>query len=305
MNRKRGIIRALLVLLLLGIALVLMIYPFIANYIFENRADSIVSTIERKAENTDSAKWKNAVEQAKLYNHVIASGHIQLKDPFIAEELEEAAGEYMGLLCMTEDGVMGFIEIPSISLSLPIYHGTSDQVLEMGAGHLQGTSLPVGGESTHTVLTGHSGLSNARLFTDLTEMEENDIFFLNVMGQKLAYKVDQIKTVLPTELDDLYVIPGKDYCTLITCTPYGVNTHRLLVRGIRTDDMEMRGNSQVFRKKQKESKWMAEYKRAMVISVSIFLLCLVLLFTKRKYDAERKSHSVIQEDERRNISNET
>lgn len=305
MGRKRGIIKALLVLLLLGISLLLMIYPFISNYVFENRADSIVSTIEKNAENADTGRWEEAVKEAELYNHVIASGHIQLKDPFEAEELDETAGGYAGLLCMTEDGVMGFIEIPSISLSLPIYHGTSERILEMGAGHLQGTSLPVGGESTHTALTGHSGLSNAKLFTDLIEMEENDIFFLNIMGRKLAYRVDQIKTVLPTELSDLYVESGKDYCTLITCTPYGINTHRLLVRGIRTDYEETLGDPQTFKKKQKESKWMAEYKKAVCISVSIFLFCLVLLFAKRRHDAEKELKNVISGNKRRSMSNET
>ena len=151
MSRKKGIIKILLVFLLLGIALGLMVYPFIANYIFENRADSIVSVLEQSAQDTDNTEWKTAIEQAEEYNHVLASGHIQLKDPFIEEKPGETAGDYASLLCMTDDGVMGFIEIPSIDLSLPIYHGTSEQVLEMGAGHLQGTSLPVGGESTHTV----------------------------------------------------------------------------------------------------------------------------------------------------------
>lgn len=282
MSRKKGIIKILLVFLLLGIALGLMAYPFIANYIFENRADSIVSVIEQSAQNTDKEEWKTAIEQAEEYNHVLASGHIQLKDPFMEEKLGEEAGDYDSLLCMTDDGVMGFIEIPSIDLSLPIYHGTSEQVLEMGAGHLQGTSLPVGGESTHTVLTGHTGLSSAKLFTDLAELEIEDIFFLKVMGKRLTYKVDRIKVVLPSELDDLCVERGKDYCTLITCTPYGVNTHRLLVRGERTEDQETLEEPDTFQEKKVESKWMEEYKRALFISFVCFIGLMALFLIKKQ-----------------------
>lgn len=278
----------MLVLLLLSIALGLMVYPFLSNYIFENRADSIVNAIKRFGQEEDNAEWKAAIERAQIYNHVIASGHVQIKAPFMEEELEDVTGDYSTLLCMTEDGVMGFIEIPSIDLSLPIYHGTSEQVLEMGAGHLQGTSLPIGGESTHTVLTGHTGLSNAKLFTDLTELNEDDIFFLKVMGKKLAYKVDQIKVVLPGELSDLCVEEGKDYCTLITCTPYGVNTHRLLVRGERTDYQEAVSNPETFQEKKVESKWMEEYKKALFISLGCFLGLMILLIVKRYLTGQNK-----------------
>ncbi|MDO4324291.1 MAG: class C sortase [Lachnospiraceae bacterium] len=283
MGKSRGIVRGLLVLLTLGIALALMSYPFVANYIFENRTDSIVSAIERSVQDAEEDGWKTMIEQAREYNHVLSGGAIQLRDPFVEEASENTAGDYDSLLCMTDDGVMGFIEIPSVSLALPIYHGTSDQVLEKGAGHLQGTSLPVGGESTHTVLTGHSGLSSAKLFTDLAELKEEDVFFLNVMGEKLAYKVDRIKVVLPNELNDLYVEKGKDYCTLLTCTPYGVNTHRLLVRGERTEYLSAVNDPEVFQKKKEASKWMAEYKRALSISIIVFLTGAVLMFLIRYF----------------------
>lgn len=279
--KKRSIVRGLLVLLLFGIALGLMFYPFVASYIFENRADSIVDTIEETAQDTNDSERKAAIESAVSYNHELASGHVQLRDPFDEEQLDETVGKYNSLLCMTEDGVMGFIKIPSIDVSLPIYHGTSERVLEMGAGHLQGSSLPVGGESTHTVITGHSGLSNAKLFTDLTELEEGDIFFLHVMGEILAYKVGQIKVVLPTEADDLHIETGKDYCTLLTCTPYGVNSHRLLVRGERTDYQEAVDNPETFQTKKVESKWMAEYKHALFISLGCFGICILILLLLR------------------------
>lgn len=284
---KRGIVKVLLVLLLFGGALALTMYPFIANYLFENKTDSVVNSIEQSAQDIDDSEQKAAIEAAKKYNQTIANGHVQLKDPFDDEQLEQEAGEYNSLLNLTDDGVMGTIEIPSINVSLPIYHGTSDSVLEKGVGHLQGTSLPVGGESTHTVLTGHTGLSNAKLFTDLTEVEEGDIFFLNVMGEKLAYKVDQIKVVLPSELNSLKVVPGEDYCTLVTCTPYGVNSHRLLVRGVRTDYKEAVESPETFESREVKSKWMDEYKKALLISIGCFCGGLIILFAVRRFFTSR------------------
>ena len=236
--RKQGITKIILVFLLFLVSSALILYPFIANYVFEHRADSLVHTVEENVEEIDDSMRKSQLEQARNYNEMIASGHIQLQDPFVEEVDGKALDNYDELLCMTGDGVMGFINIPSIKVSLPVYHGTSEQTLEVGAGHLQGSSLPVGGRSTHSVITGHTGLSNAKLFTDLIELSKGDIFILNVYGEKLVYEVDQIKTVVPYELEDLAIIPEKDYCTLVTCTPYGVNTHRLLVRGIRTENVD-------------------------------------------------------------------
>jgi sortase A len=136
---------------------------------------------------------------------------------------------------------MGYIEIPGISVYLPIYHGTDDAVLQVGAGHIEGSSFPVGGESTHSVLSGHRGLKSAKLFTDIDQLTEGDVFMLHVLNETLTYQVDQIRIVLPEELDDLKIETGEDYCTLITCTPYGVNTHRLLVRGHRIENTETTG----------------------------------------------------------------
>lgn len=275
--KKRGIAKVLLVLLLFLVSAVLILYPFLANYVFEHRADSLVHLAEETAEEIDDSKRQSQLELARQYNETIASGHIQLTDPFIGEVGESFADDYDSLLCLTEDGVMGFIQIPSIGVSLPVYHGTSEQTLQAGAGHLEGTSLPIGGSSTHSVITGHTGLSNAKLFTDLIELKEGDRFTLNIYGETLFYEVDQIKTVLPSELDDLSVAPGEDYCTLVTCTPYGVNTHRLLVRGRRTTDMEDAGNEEGFRAKAVESKWMQEYKRDVLISLGLFAAGIILL----------------------------
>lgn len=280
---KRGIVKGLMVFLLFGIAIALTMYPFISNWLFENKTDSVADAVEQAAQELDNSEQQAALQAAREYNQVLANGHVTLTDPFEEDVTDEDLAEYESLLNLMDDGVMGTVEIPVIDVSLPIYHGTSESVLEKGVGHLHGTSLPVGGESTHTVLTGHTGLSKAKLFTDLTEMEEGDIFFLHVMGENLAYEVDQIKVVLPSELDDLKIVPGEDYCTLVTCTPYGVNSHRLLVRGVRTDYQEAVENPETFEDKEVESKWMEEYKKALLISIGCFIGCLVVLGIVRHF----------------------
>ena len=170
---KRSIVNGLLVLLLFVAALALTMYPFVSNYLFEHKTDSVANAVEQAAQGVDDSEQQAALEAARRYNQSISNGHVQLTDPFIYEGMETDSGDYEELLCMTEDGVMGTVEIPSIDVSLPIYHGTSEEVLQKGVGHLEGTSLPVGGESTHTVLTGHTGLSKAKLFTDLSEYRGN------------------------------------------------------------------------------------------------------------------------------------
>lgn len=277
--KKRGITKILLMFLVFLASSALILYPFIANYVFEHRTDSIVQAVEEEADEIDDSVRKAELERAGQYNEMIASGHIRLQDPFV--EQEDYSETYGSLLCMNEDGVMGFIRIPSIEVSLPIYHGTAEHTLEAGAGHLEGSSLPVGGSSTHSVITGHTGLSSAKMFTDLIELKEGDIFILNIYGEKLIYEVDQIKTVLPYELGELTITPGQDYCTLVTCTPYGVNTHRLLVRGVRTTELKATEQGEVFKAKAVESRWMQEYKRDVLISFGLFILGMIILVITR------------------------
>lgn len=279
--KKRGITKILLMFLVFLASSALILYPFIANYVFEHRTDSIVQAVEEEAEEIDDSVRKAELERAGQYNEMIASGHIRLQDPFVEQEEEDYSETYGSLLCMNEDGVMGFIRIPSIEVSLPIYHGTAEHTLEAGAGHLEGSSLPIGGSSTHSVITGHTGLSSAKMFTDLIELQEGDIFILNIYGEKLIYEVDQIKTVLPYELGDLTIMPGQDYCTLVTCTPYGVNTHRLLVRGVRTTELEDTEKGELFKAKAVESRWMQEYKRDVLISFGLFTLGMIVLVITR------------------------
>lgn len=274
------------------VSLGLILYPFISNYIFEHQASGIVNSVEKSIDDTASdskqKEYKNEIKAAQKYNADIANGHIQLKDPFDEKSLEEDEKEYDSLLNMTKDGVMGVIKIPCINVSLPIYHGTSESTLEKGVGHLQGTSLPVGGKSTHTVLTGHTGLSRAKLFTDLTELKEGDMFFLYVMGKTMTYKVDKISVVLPSEMNSLTVEPGKDFCTLVTCTPYGVNSHRLLVRGIRTRYVSEADNPEIYEQRKVKSQWQEEYAKSIVISSITFIILLVILIIWREVPHNKK-----------------
>ena len=279
--KKRDITKIVLMFLIFLTSSALILYPFIANYVFEHRTDSLVQAVEEEADEIDDSVRKAELEHAAKYNEMIASGHIRLQDPFVEQEEGDYSETYASLLCMNEDGVMGFIQIPSIEVSLPIYHGTAEQTLEAGAGHLEGSSLPIGGAGTHSIITGHTGLSNAKMFTDLIELQEGDIFILNIYGEKLVYEVDQIKTVLPYELGDLTITPGLDNCTLVTCTPYGVNTHRLLVRGIRTTELEDTKEGELFKAKAVESRWMQEYKRDVLISFGIFILGMMILVITR------------------------
>lgn len=286
-KKQINIKKIIMVILFTCISLGLITYPFISNYVFEHQAAGVVETIEKQAEDSDPKGFKDALKAAAEYNTTLASGNVKLHDPFDEEALEEDEKEYDSLLNMTDDGVMGVIKIPVIDVSLPIYHGTSEKVLEKGAGHLQGTSLPIGGDSTHAVLTGHTGLSRAKLFSDLTELKENDYFFIYTMGEKLAYKIDQISVVLPEEIGNLTIADEKDYCTLVTCTPYGVNTHRLLVRGVRTEypeEIEEVAPEQT----TTNSQWTMEYAKSLIIGSTVFLILMVLLITYRYISSNKK-----------------
>lgn len=257
-------------------------YPFLANYLFEHRTATVADQVEQTGEDLTDARREEELSRAQEYNQTLASGHVVLTDPFKQIQEQMVMEPYDTLLDLSGDGSMGTVEIPKISVTLPIYHGTSEEVLEKGAGHLAGSSLPVGGTSTHSVLTGHTGLSSARLFTDLTELEVGDVFFLHVLGETLPYEVDQVKVVLPENLSDLSIIPGEDHCTLLTCTPYGVNTHRLLVRGTRTTVDQAQETAETMEKVS--SRWMEEYKQALAIGFlvlgTVFSGCGVIQFLK-------------------------
>lgn len=229
--RKRLTTIILLLVLLTGLSLLL--YPTVSDYWNSFHQSRAIAAYTARVEEMDTADYEEMWNAAVEYNQRLLA---DTGDRYRMTEAEEE--EYESLLDVTGAGVMGYVEIPKLKTSLPIYHGTDAAVLQIAIGHLAGSSLPVGGEGTHCVLTGHRGLPSAKLFTNLDEMVEGDTFSLHVLDQTLTYEVDQIRVVEPQELDDLEIEEGKDYCTLVTCTPYGVNSHRLLVRGHRIADQQ-------------------------------------------------------------------
>ena len=204
---------------------------------------------------------------------------MSLQDPFLTPTVVDEDGSRRSLLDVTGTGVIATLDIPTLSLTLPVYYGTEAETLEKGVGVLEISSLPVGGKGTHTVLCGHSGLSTAKLFSDLELLKEGDRFSINVMGDTLTYMVDQITTVLPEDLSQLEIDPEQDYCTLLTCTPFGINTHRLLVRGTRIETSEIQQETEMDAPEPTvQSVWVREYVKAIVIGVSAVLAVVVAVY---------------------------
>lgn len=220
MGRKWPIIMAG-VLLLLGIGV--MLYPTVSSFINRQNGSYAIQELQQRLEGIDSEEMERALADAQTYNDL-------LKTPEKSDSLDN---EYYENILDFGNGIMGYIIVEKIGIRLPIYHGVSTEVLEKGVGHLPTSAFPIGGEGNHTVLTGHTGLPSAELFTDLTELAVGDRFEITVGSSTTFYQVDQIRVVLPSETSDLMPVMGQDYCTLVTCTPYGVNSHRLLVRGNR------------------------------------------------------------------------
>lgn len=254
----------------------LLSYPFVSNFIFEHSAGSSVESYQKKTNGMDQEIKQKAIAEARQYNIDLTRSEVQLTDPFKDKKSNGETLFYNRILDLDGSGIMGYVKIPCISVDLPIYHGTSAEVLEHGIGHLAASSFPVGGKSTHAVLTGHTGLNSAKLFTDLTEMKKGDLFFIHVLDQKFAYIVDQITVVKPEDTRKLQIIDGEDHLTLLTCTPYGINDHRLLVRGVRTVYHE---KEEQVKARDHHSQWMEVYKRAIFAG----LLIIFLLIAARKW----------------------
>lgn len=225
-KRKGNWITVLLIgLLLAGIALLL--YPTFSNYWNSLHQTKAITNYATAVADLDDAQYQDILADARDYNTTLRG---QSNRYILSSQQAEA---YAAQLNVSGTGVMGYIEIPTLKVSLPIYHGTEDTVLQVAIGHIAGSSLPVGGKGTHCVLSGHRGLPSAKLFTNLDQLAEGDVFMLRVLDELLTYEVDQIRIVLPDEMEELEIDEDADYCTLVTCTPYGINTHRLLVRGHR------------------------------------------------------------------------
>lgn len=286
--RQKGITLLAGLILLAGIGL--LAYPAVSNGYYDYRQKALAAHYDRQMAEAVTAEEKAAAFQAcQAYNTQLRQGGVLLTDPFDAALLDPAAMPYAGLLNTDGQGTMGYLEIPAIQVTLPIGHGTGEAVLKQGVGHLQGTSLPVGGAGTHCVLSAHTGLNSRKLFTDLDQLETGDVFYLHVLGEILAYQVDQIRVVLPENTEDLTIAAVADFCTLVTCTPYGINSHRLLVRGSRVPLSEARMPA-----RPRKSTWRTQYVRALLAGTG--LLGLVLAFgglvrkarTGRRRDRRRK-----------------
>ena len=255
---KRKLILILSVLLFMG-AVAITAYPMIANYINDKHQSAIRIEYAQEVEALEDSEIRDARQAAIAYNESLKPIR------YDREALQAAAESYNELLNLHGSGLMGYVEIPKIDVNLPIYHGTSEEVLQKGIGHLVGSSLPIGGEGFHSVLTGHSGLAGAKLFSDLDQLAPGDTFFLHILGKTLAYEVTEINTVLPYETELLLAVPGEDLCTLVTCTPYGVNSHRLLVRGSRVPYEKAMEEALETPKETVRSTWKENYLQGLAI----------------------------------------
>ncbi len=268
---KKKHISTIIIALIFLAGLGFLLYPTVSNLWNRAHQSRAIATYTKQVEKLDDSQNKEMLKAARKYNKSLLkkSDHWKLS--------KKDKKKYESLLDVSGTGIMGYIEVPKIDCSLPIYHGTDEGALQIAIGHLEGSSLPVGGKSTHCVLSGHRGLPSARLFTDLDQMEEGDVFVLNVLGRKLAYEVDQIKVVLPDEMSDLEIVQGKDLCTLVTCTPYGINTHRLLVRGHQTKYIE-----ETVVRVQKEAEKKETGIWLLAGGGAVFLIIIIIVVVKRR-----------------------
>ena len=272
MKKKKGNFTTLLLILVLLAGLSLLLYPSVSDYWNSFHKTRAIATYAEEVANLNQDQYDEIWAAAESYN-------ASLTDRVNAYLLSDAQKEeYQQLLNVSGLGVMGYIEIPSIDCSLPIYHGTEESVLQIAVGHLEWTSLPVGGESTHCVLSGHRGLPSAKLFTDLDKLREGDTFLLRVLDEILTYEVDQILIVEPQDTAALEIAEGEDYCTLVTCTPYGINTHRLLVRGHRIDNIEEVKTVRV----TADAVQIEPMLVAPVVAIPMLLILLILLLLPRR-----------------------
>ena len=286
MHKKRILLHVLFpVLFLIGIGAAA--YPAFGNWYTEQKRSVVLTEYEKALAKIENADLTDAFKQAEIYNDALFTG----------ETDEEERPDYGELLCTTEDGIMGYVEIPAIQIRLPIYHGCTENELSKGAGHLPSSSLPVGGKSTHAVLAAHSGRADSKMFTDLDQVKEGDLVYLYVLNKTLTYEVDQITVTTPGDTDAIQIVDGEDLLTLLTCTPYSTNTHRLLVRGHRIfpDETLSASNSSEEKPEHTDtavhrSTWTNEYRNGLtegllfallILLISVFLYGIIRLKTKR------------------------
>ena len=267
----------MILILILAVGLSLMLYPSFSNWWNEAHQSRAIAAYSQEVSKLDENRYDELWQQAWEYNRSL----VGRKNAYLLDDSQKA--EYERLLDVSGMGIMGYIEIPSLKVSLPMYHGTEESVLQVAVGHLEWTSLPVGGESTHCVLSGHRGLPSAKLFTDLDRLVVGDRFRLGVLDQVLTYEVDQILIVEPQDTEALLIEEGKDLCTLVTCTPYGINTHRLLVRGHRVETEKDAKNVRV----TSDAIQIEPYLVAPVVAAPILLVLLLGLLIPRRRNKRR------------------
>lgn len=272
MKRKANHITTIVLVLILLVGLSLLLYPSVSGYWNSFHSSRAISAYAEDVANLDEAQYEEMWSAARAYNRALA----ERSTNFALSDAQKE--EYEKLLDISGVGIMGYLEIPELNMSLPIYHGTEESVLQIAAGHLEWSSLPVGGESSHCVISGHRGLPSAKLFTDLDKLQEGDVFVLRVLDEVLTYEVDQIRVVEPSQVSDLEIVEGSDLCTLVTCTPYGINTHRLLVRGHRTENIQ---ESQTIRVTS-DAMQIEPLIVAPIVATPVLLLLVLLLLPKRK-----------------------
>lgn len=285
---KKKTITLLAAILAFVIALGLTLYPMIAAKYNAAHQSAIHSEYVDYVAQQDNSQLEEALAMAKEYNEALKPGVVE---SFSQDLLLWASEDYADQLNIMGNGIMGYVEIPAIRVRLPIFHGTSDGTLAKGVGHLLGSSLPVGGIGTHAVLTGHSGMANQKMFSDLPNLKIGDVFFIEVLGEKLAYEVQETNVVLPYDTSLLEIDPEADLCTLVTCTPYGVNTHRLLVQGKRIDYVEPAEEEKVPQETEPvASTWEQQYLKGLGIGLDVVIaigaIAIVVWFVRRKWHGE-------------------
>lgn len=282
-GKKKVSLSTIILIVILLVGLSVMLYPTVSDYWNSFHQTRAIANYDAVVAEMDETDYEALFAEAERYNERLR----ELGAPF--SQSDQLAGTYNRVLNVTGNGIIGYISINKIGVELPIYHGTSDSVLNVAAGHLEGSSLPIGGESRHSVLSAHRGLPSAKLFTDLDRMEVGDRFTITVLNKILTYEVDQILIVEPTQMEALNVTQGKDYCTLLTCTPYGINSHRLLVRGHRVE------NEQGAIVIHKEATKIPPYIAAPAIAIPLlFLLLLFSLFSYRRKPSAVSTKDVME-----------
>lgn len=264
------------------------LYPAVSNFLAERAQTNVIRSYQAAVDESNRQKLEEEWQKAEEYNENLAGDPVH--DPFVMGSGYVLPDNYEEVLNLNGDGVMGYLEIPRIDVELPIYHGTSEEVLEKGAGHLEATALPIGGKNRHPVISAHRGLPSAELFTRLDEMEIGDWFYLSVLDETLAYEVDKITVIEPEELEFLTPEENRDLLTLLTCTPYGVNTHRLLVRGTRVPYEETEF-TKTGKEPEKSDSWRAQYLRAVLTGTTLLaVLGLIIIGRRRRRGRHRDSN---------------